>query len=381
MRVALDYRPALFHAFGIGRYVKNLAPALLRADPDVRLKLLAVYRRSLGAREVVSREGPDPSRATYVPIPCPARVFALARRIGLTADPFLGAYDVFHDTDYAPTPVRRGVRTTTLYDAAFLPEREFVSPSQARKMTAIVRGLLEGDPEIVAISETARDDLIATFALKPERVHTAPLGFDPSFAEPGFEAEASNLLTHEGVRGPYVVALGTFEPRKNLVRLVRAFGKVARGRSELSLVLVGRKGWRAEEVFAAIDRETPAARVRRLGAVSDPLVAALVRGAAAVAFPTLHEGFGLPAVEGMAAGTPVLVSDIPVMREVCGDAAVYADPYDVDALAEGLVDVLNPARRDERAHRGRARAATFTWDRCARGVLGAYRAAIARGAP
>ncbi len=253
MLVGMDYRPALFQAFGIGRYVKNLARALLDADPDLTLELLAIFHRGRRAR-AAAHDWPDALRARYVGVPCPARVFAFLRRLGFGADRLLRRYDVWHDTDYAATPVRRGPRVVTLYDVAYFPEFGHVSPQQSRKMTAIVRGLLQGDPEVVTISETAKADLVRAFDLDPSRVHVTPLGFDPVFARPGGEDKASQLLTHEGVRGPYVVALGTLEPRKNLVRLVAAFAGARARRPELSLVLLGRAGWRAEELFAEIDR-------------------------------------------------------------------------------------------------------------------------------
>ena len=379
MLVGMDYRPALFQAFGIGRYVKNLARALLEADPEVTLELLAIFHRGRRAR-AAAHDWPDALRARYVGVPCPARLFALFRRFGFGADRLLRRYDVWHDTDYCPTPVRRGPRVVTLYDIAYFPEFGHVSPKQSQKMTAIVRGLLQGDPEIVTISSTAKADLVRAFDLDPSRIHVTHLGSDPIFARPGGEEKAQQLLTHEGVRGPYVVAVGTLEPRKNLVRLVGAFARVKARRSELSLVLIGRLGWRAEELFAAIDRLGLKTSVRWLGAVPDASAAAIVRGAACLAFPSLSEGFGLPVVEGLAAGTPVACSDLRVLREVAGDAALFFDPSDEAAMAESILSASDPQGRAVRAERGRARAARFTWVACAEATLVAYRAAIARAA-
>lgn len=377
MRVGVDYRPALFQAFGIGRYVKNLVAALLEADPALELELLAIFRRGLRDK-IAAHAPPDPRRARLIGVPMPARLFAALGRFGLTANRLLRPCDVWHDVDYAPTPVRRIPRVVTLYDVAYFPEFGFVAPRQSRIMLRRVRALLVGDPEIVVISEAARADVVRAFDLDPARVHVTPLGFDPLFAAPGGEDAAREALARGGVRGPYVVALGTLEPRKNLVRLVRAFAAVRRERPDVGLVLLGRRGWRAEETFEEISRLGLDAAVRWLGSPSDLATAAITRGAAALAFPTLHEGFGLPAIEGLAAGTPVVASDIPVLREVCGDAAVYADPRDEAALARALLAALDPAGRDARVARGRERAARFTWRACAEGTLKAYASAVAR---
>lgn len=379
MRVAIDYRPALFQAFGIGRYVKNLARALLEADPQLSLALLGIFHRGQRAR-AAAHEWPDRLRAKYVGVPCPARVFALLRKLGVSANPLLGRFDLWHDTDYAPTPVKNVPRVVTLYDVAYFPEFGHVTPEQSQKMLGLVRALLRGGPEIVTISETAKGDLVRAFDLDPARVHVTPLGFDPLFAEAGGEEKARQLLTHEGIRGPYVIALGTIEPRKNLLRLVGAFERARRERPELSLVLLGRKGWRHEELFAEIERRDLRRAVRWLGSVPDRAAAAFVRAAACLAFPSLHEGFGLPVVEGMAAGVPVLCSNLPVLREVAGDAAEFAEPLDEAALAAGLLRALDPQGREARVAAGRARAARFTWRDCAEKTLVAYRAAVARGA-
>jgi glycosyltransferase involved in cell wall biosynthesis len=379
MLAAIDYRPALFQAFGIGRYVKNLVRALLAADPELSLDLLAIFHRGLRARSF-AHEWPDRARARYVGVPCPARVFAILRRLGLGADLLLRRYDVWHDVDYAPCPVRRGPRVVTLYDVAYFAGRGHVTAAQSKKMLGIVRGLLRGDPEIVTISRTAKEELVRAFALDPSRVHVTPLGADPVFATPGGEDKARQLLTHEGVRGPFVVALGTIEPRKNLLRLVRAFAALRRERGDLSLVLLGRAGWRAEELFAEIDRAGLREAVKWLGPAPDATAAALVREASCLAFPSLEEGFGLPVIEAMSAGTPVACSELPVLREIAGGAAEFFDPLDEAALTRALLRACDPALRAEFRALGLRRAAGYTWRATAEGTLAAYRAAISRGA-
>jgi glycosyltransferase involved in cell wall biosynthesis len=373
--VALEYRPALFKAFGIGRYVKNLAPALLDADPDLHLKLFSVFLRGHDAR-ALAHDWPA-ARATRVSVRLPGRSVPWLGKLGYSFDRRLAPFDLFHHTDYAVTPLKTRRRVVTLYDTAWRGDLGWVEPAQSRRMERAVRGLLEGDPEIVTISEAARDDLVAYLRLDAARVHVTPLAADPIFSRRLPPGEIAQVHTRHGVRPPYVIALGTLEPRKNLLNLVQAMPFVERLEPELQLVLIGRPGHAHGGLLRQIG-EVGSGRVEWLGSVSDHDAAALVQGAAVLAFPSLCEGFGLPAVEGMAAGVPVVASDIPVMREICGDAARLVDTTSPPALAEALVWAAEDRAARDLAAAGRARAARFTWRRCAEGTLAAYRALLER---
>ena len=188
LTVALDYRPALFPGFGIGRYVSNLVPAMLEADPEIQLRLYGVFLR--GRRErIANHEFPDNSRATFHGAPIPARwVPWLARVLPISARTFTGDFDLFHDTDYAVTPVRRRPRVVTLYDTAYLKEKGWVSDEQSAKMYGVVEQLIEGARHIITISEFAKEEIVSAFRLDPDRVSVTYLGVDPLFMkvpEPG----------------------------------------------------------------------------------------------------------------------------------------------------------------------------------------------------
>jgi len=375
--VALDYRPALFSGFGIGRYVKNLVPALLNADPDLVLKLYGVFWRR--RREVLAaHEWPDPARARFCGAPIPARAIpALGRFTPISARPFTGPFDLFHDTDYAVTPVRDRPRIATLYDTAYLRDRGFVSEMQSRHMHDIVKRLVNNVTRVITISEFAREDLVEAFDLDPERISVTYLGVDPIFLTAPDHAVIEHTLERYGITPPYCMYLGALEPRKNLVRLVRAFARLLEVEPEYNLVLVGHKGWAHERVFDVVEELGVADHVRWLGQVSDEDAPLLLKGADIMAYPSLYEGFGLPALEGMAAGVPVLSSDSHALREVCGDGALLVDPYDEDALFEGLRTLaLDRGEANEIAERGRKRAQQFTWKSCGEATLAAYRAAL-----
>jgi glycosyltransferase involved in cell wall biosynthesis len=318
-----------------------------------------------------------PARTRRVSAHFPGRLVPLLGRLGYTFDRRLAPFDLFHHTDYAVTPLRTRRRVITLYDTAWRSDLGWVEPRQSRRMEGAVRELLRGDPEIVTISESAAADLTAYLRLDPARVHVTPLAADPIFSQPVAAGAIAEVGARYGVQAPYVIALGTLEPRKNLVNLVRAMRLVGGGHREIGLVLLGRAGHRHQDLDAEMGAEG-SDRARWLGNVPDADAAALVQGAAALAFPSLHEGFGLPAIEGMAAGVPVIASDIPVMREICGEAALLVDTTKPELLAEALRWAVTDRGARDVAARGRARAARFTWRRCAEGTLAAYRALLER---
>ena len=187
---------------------------------------------------------------------------------------------------------------------------------------------------------------------------------------PGFlNAEPSDVACRHGVEGPFVLAVATLEPRKNLARLVEAFASIPAARDGgCKLVLAGARGWSSSTLDAVVGRHGHL--VRPIGFVSEAELPALYAEATAFAFPSLEEGFGLPVLEAMAAGTAVLTSDRSSLPEVAGDAALLVDPTDAGAIAAGLERLLaEPGLRDDLALRGRARAATFTWERTAQATL------------
>jgi len=223
---------------------------------------------------------------------------------------------------------------------------------------------------------TARD--LAAAGFDEDRLHVVPLGVRAGGPLPdGAEAVVRGALARHGVDGPFVLWLGTIEPRKNLPGLVAAMDRIPGG-GDVSLVLVGPAGWEADArriVGPLGDRAV------LLGAVSEPVRDAWLAAADVVCLPSLHEGFGLPVLEAMAAGTPVVTSSGTATEEVAGGAALVADPSDPGAIGEALGAVLADGEMARRlADDGRRRAADFTWEATAEGTVVAYREAVARGA-
>lgn len=216
----------------------------------------------------------------------------------------------------------------------------------------------------VCPSVATRDTLERLYPETRGRTAVIPLGVTAEF----LNAEGSGVARRHGVERPFVLAVATLEPRKNLARLVEAFASVPAAREGFDLVLAGARGWSSSDLDAVVGRHRDV--VRPIGFVSDSELPALYAEATAFAFPSLEEGFGLPVLEAMAAGTAVLTSNRSSLPEVAGDAALLVDPSDTGAIAEGLEGLLGDAAlREDLARRGRERAAAFTWERTARATL------------
>jgi glycosyltransferase involved in cell wall biosynthesis len=216
-----------------------------------------------------------------------------------------------------------------------------------------------------------------------KKVVATPLGLDAAFRRADDEEIAAARRRYRLQDAPYLMSVGVFEPRKNQAGLVRAFASLVAGDAQLPhrLVLAGSVGlgWRNSQIGRLIDSLGVSERVRILDALPDEQLRQLLSGADAFAYPSFYEGFGLPVLEAMACGVPVVTSNLSSMPEVGGDAPLYADPADVGQIAAALGRVLHDASlRESMVEAGLARAATFTWDACARGTLEAFAAAVER---
>jgi len=211
--------------------------------------------------------------------------------------------------------------------------------------------------------------------VSPEKVHVIYEAAAPQYRVITAAAELERVRQRYHLQQPFVLYVGTIEPRKNLTRLVQAFAQAHRRNPEFELILVGQLGWQYESLLKAIEEAQLGSAVRRLGYVPNEDLPALYNLARLLAFPSLYEGFGLPIIEAMACGTPVLTSQGTALAEVAGEAALLIDPLEVAAMVEGLMCLLNTAPlRDELRERGLQRAAEFSWTRTAAETVKVYEA-------
>jgi glycosyltransferase involved in cell wall biosynthesis len=299
-------------------------------------------------------EPPIPVRA--LPLPRSA-LYEAWRRLGWPpVERVTGPVDLVHSTTIIVPPRATAPLVVTLHDLAFLHDPGAFTPHGVKAFTAGLERMRRDAAAVLCSSQATLDDA-AQAGLAPERLRLVPLGLEPVDRPDQDDVQAT--LARLDLTPPYLLFVGTLEPRKNLPRLLEAHASLP---SAPELVVVGPRGW---------GEQPPAEHVRLLGFVDGATKAALYEGAAALCYPSLREGFGLPVLEGLAHGTPVVTSRGTATEEVGGRAVVLVDPIDPTDIARGITEALD--RREELAVAGPARAALFTWARTADAVVDAYR--------
>jgi glycosyltransferase involved in cell wall biosynthesis len=278
-----------------------------------------------------------------------------------------GKVDVVHGPNFVVPPGGGALEIATVHDLTCIHHPELCTADVLQYPGLLSRALRRG-AHVHAVSQFVADEVVSLLGADPERVHVVHNGVS---AVTGGDGDAGRRLAG-GAR--YVLALGTVEPRKGLPALVAAFDAVAAGDPELRLVIAGPDGWGTAQLSDAIARARHADRVVRVGWVDDSGRADLLAGAAVFAYPSQYEGFGLPPLEAMAAGVPVVTTSAGALPEVVADAAELVDVGDVDALGGTIAALIDEptAAHAARLERGRARAASFTWDAAAEGLSRLY---------
>ena len=353
-------------AAGIGRYTTELSNVL--ADQGV-----SVHRLWAGARPPQAQG--EALRGAYL-LPCLLtfgqwQIAHLARRLGL---------DVVHDpTGAMPLLLTHAARVVTIHDA--IP---YVWPQTSTRLDWLIyhvwlpRAVRAADA-LITDSRRSREDIMTYLPVSPERVVVVPLAAGRRF-RPMETAEVEPVLRGYGVERPYILHVGSLESRKNLPRLLEAYGQLREWSAQWRLVIVGARRWKSSPIFDTVQQLGLEPYVQFTGYVADEHLPGLYAGADLFVFPSLYEGFGLPVLEAMACGTPVVCSNAASLPEVVGDAAITVDPHDVEALAGAMQRVLADADlQQDLRRRGLQRAAGFSWERTARETVAVYERVLAEG--
>ena len=383
MRIGLDGKVLTLRAGGIGRYAINLTRAMLAeaaarrpelefvifTGPQTSPEVMAEFRGAcdecfLGAKSSVIRS------LALVP--------AALRRLRV---------DVFHGMDHVGIPfVGRSAKTVvTVHDVIVLILPETFTPRHRLVVrTALARVRRKADRVIVP-SQAVKRDVVTRLGVPGDRVVVTPEGCEPCFRPIRSAGALHAAAAKYGLPPRYVLAVGTLEPRKNLTTLLRAFARLRRDGEvdpELRLVLAGARGWLEEPIFRAVRSLGLDEAVHFPGFIDDDDLPAVYGGAALFVFPSLYEGFGLPLLEAMACGVPVVASNVSSLPEVAGDAALLVDPRETDDLADAVARALRDgALRDRLRAAGLARARQFSWEATARRTLDAYTSVVGESAP
>lgn len=364
MRIGIDARLVFYHQAGIGQYILRLTNALAALDHENEYYLF--HSRKDHTRLV---QAPNfHRRALWTPS------HHRVERFAMSAEMLPHSLDVFHSPDFIPPRVMRAPNVITVHDLAFLLYPRFLTPEAARYYGQI-------DPasrsaaHIIAVSQSTKRDITRLLGVPEDKVSVIYEAAH-STSQPIDKHEAKeHVRAKYGVAGDFILFVSTIEPRKNLPTLLAAYSKLLdQYKSSARLVVAGSKGWLTEDVDAAVEKYKLADRVCFLGAVPTEELGYLYNAARVFALPSFYEGFGLPPLEAMASGTPVVVSNVSSLPEVVGDAGLLVDPNDVDAWAVALHRVLTDNElHAQMSDKGLKRAANFSWERAARETLNVYR--------
>jgi glycosyltransferase involved in cell wall biosynthesis len=373
MRIAVDYTAAVNQTAGIGRFVRSLIKGVV--DIDQRNQYLLVHARP---NEDAVLDFPTASNVSRRQLPISERLLTILwhrANLPLPVDVFTGTVDLFHSPDFVLPPLRGTKSILTVHDLAFLLFPECAHEALREYLLRVVPRSARRASFIVADSENTANDVICLLGVSPERVAVVPGGVDPRF-QPVTDPERLRMMRRLlGVEtAPYVLFVGVIEPRKNLQGLIQAFELIKkRYRLPHKLVVVGRKGWLSDGIYEKYEQSQVRQDIVFPGFIPDEDLPTLYSAASALSMPSFYEGFGLPLLEAMACGTPVVASNAASLPEVVGDAAPQVDPNDIDALAEALAQVLtdDTLRAVNRA-RGLERAAQFSWQAAAQKLLEVY---------
>jgi len=369
MKIGIDISQIVFQGTGVAQYTKKLVENLLRIDKENEYvffgsslrqkKRLDDYLANLAERKNVS--------VKTFPFPPLLLEFLWNKLHLLPIERLIGPVDVFHSSDWLQAPIR-AKKVTTIHDLIVYKYPESfqqrgghdVVANQKRRLGWVKK---EGDL-IIVDSEATREDVIEVLKIPQERIHVVYLAADERF-RPQPRSEINKVKRRYKIKGDYLLSVGTQEPRKNLKRVIQAYLTLKPDYPKLSLLVAGSSGW-GEEIKSVNG-------VKLLGFVPDEDLPALYSGAQCFVYPSLYEGFGLPVLEAMASGCPVVTSGVSSLPEVAGAAAVLVNPKSAEEIAEGIKKALKNCQR--LSEKGLTQAKRFTWERTAKETLKVYREA------
>lgn len=376
--IAIDYTPAIRQQAGIGRIVRGQVQALVEANPGFDLRLFVVGRVTAEDR----RQAPLPLYTTPLDERTMVRLWhrlnaPLPRVEWFTGGPLA----LFHATDFvlAPSAARR--KLVTVHDLAFLFYPDAAMPSLHRYLNVVVPRSVRRADAIIADSQHTARDLTEQWQIPPQRITVVPGAVDHTHFRPVTDpVQVKAVRERYGIGGgPYILALSRLEPRKNFVRLIDAFA-AARATATLPhrLIIGGKQGWLYDSIYARVQELGLQEAVVFPGFVADADLPALYSGAEFFAYPSLYEGFGLPIVEALACGTPVLTADNSCLPEAGGPGALYVKAEETDSIAQGLIRLAgDTSLRATLRAAGLVHASQFTWQRRAQQLLSAYQRVMA----
>lgn len=380
MRIAFNATSLLSPLTGIGQYSRHLAMGLTdRQDIDAEFFYGAFWSKEIHCEPLPIAASLLPWVRNHVP-------FAYALRRCMQSHQFVRRtqhqrFDVYHEPGALPLPFD-GPTVLTVHDLAWIRYPQMHPLKRVQAMNKYFEPGLRRAALILTDSEFIKRELMDVFGVQSERIQSVPLGVEPMFHPQSAEETQSLLTRHDLIHGQYLLTVGTLEPRKNLQTALHAYMLLPQQiRKRFPLVLAGMKGWHMSALEQQIAPLVAAGEIRQLGYLPRTELAMVVAGALALIYPSIYEGFGLPPLEAMACGVPVIASGISSLPEVVGDAGLLIDPHDTEAMAQAMQKlVMDPESWLHLSQKALARSTQFSWSKCVEQTIDAYRQVL-KGTP
>lgn len=382
LQVVIDATPVAPKPSGVGFYVANLISALQRLQAQDDFQLGIAFQP--GLKKWLRGDWSFPDCLQKHPnlrlFPMPVRVsnLLISRQINpITSyfEKFFGYPNIVHGTNYSVYPCHKSRKVMNLYDLTFIKYPQFTN-SVVEAYTEKVKRCLQWTDLVLTISESSKQDIIQYLQVDEKKVVVTPLAsrYHNNYFPDGRIEELSKQVQYDFSQ-PYLLFVSTIEPRKNIKAIITAFNYLKqKHKIPHNLVMIGRKGWHYESIFAAIEKSPWKNQIHHLDYLSNVMVALFYAKADAFVYPSHYEGFGLPVLEAMTLGTPVITSNNSSLPEVAGDAALLINPDEPMQLAEAILKLISDSQlRQEFIKKGQERAKQFSWERTAIKTLKAYK--------
>ena len=370
MRIGIDYTAAVRQGAGIGRYTRELVRALAELDRDNDYALFA----AASGHRLLAKNWPPNFRTRSVPLSDRALAILWHRlRLPLWVELATGPVDIFHSPDFVLPPVRRAKTVLTVHDLSFIRYPQCADANLRAYLNQVVPRAVHQADLILADSQNTEGDLVELLGVEADKIEVLYPGVEDRFHPIEDQALLEEVRKRYNLPYQFVLGLGTLQPRKNFMRLIEAYSLLVSRHHALQLVIAGGKGWLYNEIFATVERLGLEEKVVFPGFVADEDLPALYNLTDLFVFPSLYEGFGIPPLEAMACGTPVITSDASSLPEVVGEAGLMVEAKDVEALAGAMKRILEDnALRERMIAKGAEQASKFTWGGAAFRLLSLY---------
>jgi glycosyltransferase involved in cell wall biosynthesis len=385
LKVVIDATPIQSKPSGVGFYVANLINALYPLQEGDSFQLRIVYQPGFKnwLRGNLAFPKPLAEYSNLYLLPLPIRIsYTLSIAYPSTFQNYLNYHlsypNIIHGTNYFVYPCKKSMKVMNIYDLTFIKYPKYIN-SVIKAYTERVRQCLKWTDLVITISESSKQDIVNYLDVDPKRIYVTPLAsrYYPEYLD-DFLKKQIEFINYDFSK-PYLLFVSTIEPRKNINNLIFAFNLLKQKyKIEHQLVLIGQKGWHYKPIFAIIESSPWRSEIHHLDYLSDQLVALFYSKASAFVYPSQYEGFGLPVLEAMTLGAPVITSNTSSLPEVAGDAALLVDPNDSTSLAEAILKLIGDSQlRTELIQKGKKRAKLFSWEKTAQETLKAYKSLIA----